>query len=418
MSSREEREAANRKYLKEKVDVHLNKLIVDILKNKPSDVLQFISNWVSEQSNKGEPTKQDNPVDNQVAQEIQEIAEEKTINMADCKRDADENYEAPDINSDDEDDEGDDVPDLDTLRKQSKKIGGGQRISVSAEVYGLNNEKGNYVPTVVPKSDEAKERISKRLSQAFMFASLDEKEKNIVLNAMSEHNFKKDDVVIKQGDDGDVLYCVDSGKLNCFRKFNKEDEEPGKFLKSYEPGESFGELALLYNAPRAATIIADDDAVCFSLDRDCFNNIVKEATIKRRERFEEFVNKVELLQELDAYERGQLADCLNTENYNEGDYIIKQGDQGDRFYLIEEGTAIAEKQVDGGEAEKVLDYKENDYFGELALLKDDVRAASIKCTSAVRVAWIERTAFKRLLGSLEEILKKNSAKYEKYLSSE
>lgn len=342
----------------------------------------------------------------------------KTFNIGDCKRDEDQNYEAPDLNSeDDEDDEGDEVPDLDQLRKMSKKQSGQQRISVSSEVFGMNNEKGNYIPKVVQKSDEAKERISKRLSQAFMFANLDEKEKNIVLNAMNQHDFVKDDVVIKQGDDGEVLYCVDTGKLNCFRKFNKDDEYPGKFLKAYEPGESFGELALLYNAPRAATIIADCDSVCFSLDRDCFNNIVKDATIKRRERFEEFVNKIELLQDLDTYERGQLADCLNTENYNDGDYIIKQGEQGHKFYLIEEGTAKAEKTNEGGEVETVLEYKENEYFGELALLKDDVRAASIVCTSAVRVAWIDRNAFKRLLGNLEGVLKRNMTKYDKFVNA-
>jgi len=92
---------------------------------------------------------------------------------------------------------------------------------------------------------------------------------------------------------------------------------------------------------------------------------VKQATIKRRQRFEEFVNKVELLQDLDPYERGQLADCLTTQTYPKGDTIIKQGDVGERFYLIESGTAKAVKSGSGGD-EVVFEYKENDYFGELA----------------------------------------------------
>ena len=49
------------------------------------------------------------------------------------------------------------------------------------------------------------------------------------------------------------------------------------FLKTYQPGEGFGELALLYNAPRAATITADEDSIVWRLDRDTFNNIVKDA---------------------------------------------------------------------------------------------------------------------------------------------
>jgi len=51
-------------------------------------------------------------------------------------------------------------------------------------------------------------------------------------------------------------------------------------LKTYKAGESFGELSLLYNAPRAATIKATSKSVCFALDRATFNNIVKDASVK------------------------------------------------------------------------------------------------------------------------------------------
>jgi cAMP-dependent protein kinase regulator len=63
--------------------------------------------------------------------------------------------------------------------------------------------------------------------------------------------------------------------VNCFKKFSA-DEQP-KYLKTYEPGEAFGELALLYNAPRAATITAKTDALLWELDRNTFNHIVKDA---------------------------------------------------------------------------------------------------------------------------------------------
>jgi len=167
---------------------------------------------------------------------------------------------------------------------------------VSAEAYGVFNQKRLYAPKVVEKSEDAKQRIRERLSQAFMFAMLDEKEKNIVIGAMEECKFNVGDKVITQGDDGDVLYVVDSGELSCFRRMKATDEED-TFLKKYQPGEAFGELALLYNAPRAATIIADTDSICFSLDRDCFNNIVKESAIKRRQRYDDFVQKIEILSE-------------------------------------------------------------------------------------------------------------------------
>ena len=60
-------------------------------------------------------------------------------------------------------------------------------------------------------------------------------------------------------------------------------------VKEYFPGESFGELALLYNAPRAASIFAKENGVMWTLDRETFNNIVKEAAMKKRERYESFL---------------------------------------------------------------------------------------------------------------------------------
>lgn len=118
---------------------------------------------------------------------------------------------------------------------------------------------------------------------------------------MVECKFKQDDVVIKQGDDGDVLYVVDSGELACSKVFNEEEGE--KFLKNYTMGESFGELALLYNCPRAATIKANTDCVLFSLDRETFNHIVKDASRKKREIYHDFLGKIELLSQMDTYEK-------------------------------------------------------------------------------------------------------------------
>jgi len=93
----------------------------------------------------------------------------------------------------------------------------------------------------------------------FLFASLNPKDKNAILDAIVEVNKSAGDTIIKQGDDGDNFYLVEAGELTCTKLINPEDKEE-TFLKTYVPGESFGELALLYNAPRAATIVAKTDA--------------------------------------------------------------------------------------------------------------------------------------------------------------
>lgn len=158
------------------------------------------------------------------------------------------------------------------------------RSSVSAEAYGTWNKKEDFKARVIPKTEEKMLRIKEKLKTSFIFSAVEGEDLDIVINAMEEKKYKKDDVVIQQGDEGNELYVVDSGTLSCSRKFvssiiKQGPNEQPRFLKNYQPGEAFGELALLYNSPRAATIIANEDCVLWSLDRPTFSNIVKDAAM-------------------------------------------------------------------------------------------------------------------------------------------
>ena len=296
-------------------------------------------------------------------------------------------------------------------RAQKKK---NFRVSVSAEVYGIHNIKKPFIPRVIPKTDEQKERIRDKCMQSFLFNSLEDKELKTVIDSFEEKRYKAGENVITQGEEGDVLYLVDSGDLDCEKVFKPGD--PPTYLKTYHPGESFGELALLYNAPRAATIRAKTDAVCWALDRECFNNIVKNAAMQKREKYENTLKKVEILKSIDPYELGQICDALKTKIFNKGDFIIKQGDKGDIFFILDEGKAHAEKVFEEGKpAERVKEYESGGFFGELALLKGEPRAASIVADTRCRCLYLDRMAFKRLLGPLENILQRNSENYIKYM---
>lgn len=278
--------------------------------------------------------------------------------------------EGMDSSSDEEEDE----VDMDLIRK-NKKNNKFQRTSVSAEAYGMWNRPKAFTPKVISKPADLKQRISTRLQNAFMFTALEDKERTIVMDAMEEKVFEAGETVIQQGDDGDVLYVVDKGALDCEKTFPGDDKP--SYLKTYVPGESFGELALLYNAPRAASIKAKERSVLYSLDRETFNHIVKDAAMKKREQYLDFLSKVSLLDELDTYEKTKICDCLQSQKFKPGDYVIREGEKGDTFFLIEEGEAYATKRDSKGEEKKVFEYAENTFFGEKALLYDQPRAASI-----------------------------------------
>jgi len=183
----------------------------------------------------------------------------------------------------------------------AKKKEKGPRASVSAEAFGTFNKKEDFKARVVQKSEEAKESIMEIIQKSFMFSGLDDNEKQIVVDAMEEKKCFKKECVIKEGDEGDCLYVVGSGTLSC-TKILKGQTDP-THLKRYESGDAFGELALLYNAPRAATIFSDNECMLYALDRQTFCHIVKDAAIRKREKYEDFLKTVDLLKTMEDYER-------------------------------------------------------------------------------------------------------------------
>lgn len=119
---------------------------------------------------------------------------------------------------------------------------------------------------------------------------------------------------------------------------------------------------------------------------------------------------------VEPYERGQICEALQVEKFLAGDVIIEQNKSGDKFYIIEEGEAYATKVFNEGEEPvKVLDYAKGDYFGELALIRNEPRAASVVALTNCRLLALNRMSFKRLLGPIETILKRNSDTYVKYI---
>jgi len=251
----------------------------------------------------------------------------------------------------------------------------------------------------------------------FMFEALNPKDKKAIIGAIIHEKKVKGDEIIKQGDDGDNFYILEAGNLSCTRKMNPDDAED-TFLKEYQPGESFGELALLYNAPRAATLVVSSDTCeLWSLERMTFNSIIKTAVQNKREKYDDFLEKVEILKCMERYERTKLADCLKEEWFEEGDHIIRQGDKDENssFYMIIEGECIATMVMQPGTpAQQVKTYSPGDYFGERSLLKDLPRAANIIAQSQVCVVSLDRSSFKRLMGPMEEILSRNEEEYKKF----
>lgn len=238
----------------------------------------------------------------------------------------------------------------------------GRRISVSAESMDPTAPDEEFVKVVIPKSEEQRLRIQENIGNNFLFRNLDEEQRNDIVNAMAEKCIKPGDVVIQQGAVGDFFYVVESGTLDVF--VSKDGGKSlGDKVTDYTAGGSFGELALMYNAPRAATVVATSECILWALDRVSFRRILMESTSRKRRMYENFLEEVPLLMSLIPYERSKIADALETVNFDDNQYVIQQGDVGDNFYIIEEGEAIVLKQDSKGLVHPMGMLKKGDYFG-------------------------------------------------------
>ena len=114
------------------------------------------------------------------------------------------------------------------------------------------------------------------------------------------------------------------------------------------------------------------------------------------------------METMDDYERSQISEAFKDCKFEKGATIIKEGDEGRDMFFLVEGEAYAEKVLNPGDApSKVKEYKTGDYFGELALLRNEPRAASIIASTECACVQMDRHSFKRMLGPLNEILKRN-----------
>ncbi|KAF6770788.1 hypothetical protein AHF37_10519 [Paragonimus kellicotti] len=102
--------------------------------------------------------------------------------------------------------------------------------------------------------------------------------------------------------------------------------------------------------------------------------------------YETWLASVPLLSNLSAYERTNLADALVSETYKDGSWIIRQGEQGEQMYFIEEGAVQISAKNTLGQEVVLNTLKEGDYFGELALILHEPRQASAKAVGTTKLA--------------------------------
>jgi len=302
--------------------------------------------------------------------------------------------------SDSEDDEDDYVDDIPLF---VPKAGGAGRKRNSVFSESPTSMDPSEIK-MVEKSADVKQKIVDILNKQVLFKYMEKSQLDTLAGAMEMKAFSAGDVIIQEGDpNGDYFYVIESGNVDAIKGETT--------VYTYEGTGAFGELAIMYNAPRAATCKAATDVQLWALERKAFKTIIMASTIQKREKYVEFLKQVELLSKLTDFETNTIADAMAEETFEDGAFICKEGDKGDTFYIVKEGTAVCSKTING-EDKEVARLSSGKFFGEIALLTSKPRQASVKAAGgALTVLSLDRATFTRVMGPLDDILSRSMDEY-------
>ncbi|XP_056634126.1 cGMP-dependent protein kinase, isozyme 2 forms cD5/T2 isoform X1 [Diorhabda sublineata] len=185
-----------------------------------------------------------------------------------------------------------------------------------------------------------------------------------------------------------------------------EVSRENKILHHLDSGKVLGELAILYNCQRTATIKAHTDCKLWAIERQCFQTIMMRTGLIRQAEYTDFLKSVPIFKTLPEDTLIKISDVLEETVYANGDYIIRQGARGDTFFIISKGKVKVTRKVPSSNNEEFIrTLGKGDFFGEKALQGDDLRTANVIVDDpeGVTTLVIDRETFNQLISDLDEI---------------
>lgn len=225
-----------------------------------------------------------------------------------------------------------------------------------------------------------------------LFVRLNPEQRMEIVKTMYLRKVRQGEILIRQGDFGDYFYVVENGSFDIFVRKKSQSSHPqqkppttdkssssssdgriaeGNSVHAQENGfdfgnnqkvaargrgQTFGELALMYNAPRAATVICTTpESFVWTVQRKIFRKVLKKLTTQKLKEYESFLATVEVFQVLTNWERMKIAEALEEISYPDGTEIVRQGDSGEVFFFIlERGTVLVKKDIGDGNGERIV----------------------------------------------------------------
>ncbi|EDO05550.2 cGMP dependent protein kinase family protein [Babesia bovis T2Bo] len=274
----------------------------------------------------------------------------------------------------------------------------------SQPVNVAHNEECDEVSTLAKyatsrdKTDKDITLIRHALANNLVCESLNEYEIDAFIGSMSSFELPAGAPVVRQGDNGTYFFIISEGDFDVY--------VDGEHVNSMTRGTAFGEISLIHNTPRSATVKVKNKAgncgKLWGVTRVVFRDTLKRISLRNYTENREFIDCVTIFENLTEENKSCITNALVELRFSPGESIVKQGDPGDDLYLIKQGSAdVYVNDI------RVRTITKGQYFGERAILYSEPRSATIKAIDYVICVSITRDILQSVLGNLNNVLFRN-----------
>lgn len=290
--------------------------------------------------------------------------------------------------------------------KEKKATRGMSQLSKPVQLQNIIGEQdgdkriSEYKPPVFDKTQACVELIRKTIEKNFFFDEMAESDLPAFIDAFEPIEVAQGSNVINQGERGDYFYVIGNGSVTFLVN--------GDVVGTAEAGGSFGELALLYSAPRAATVVAQSAPTkLYRVGQKTFRSLLQKQTKRKASEKMKLLKSVDFLSEISEFDLKRLGQAMALNTFEVDDCLVKKGDEGDAVYILHEGEVECRDISVGATKFASVTLKAGDYFGERSLATNEPRAANIVATTKGSAFRIDRTTFEKVLGKFSRVIMKS-----------
>lgn len=244
---------------------------------------------------------------------------------------------------------------------------------------------------------DSRRMLTKILQKHFLFSSLEDEERNHVVDCMTPQKVTQGEKVFSQGELGDCCYFIEKGVYLV--------SIDGKNLKQLTKKNTFGELAMLYSVPRTASVTCKEDGALWKMSEHTFRSCMENLSEKHLDRASQFLSTDPSFCGMSDAERKLLAGACSVQSFGPQETILREGEVGDWMFIVMKGS-VTTVDRHGNSALK----KAGTIIGSAGMMYGKSQVSGAKAFEATECLALGKHALERLIGPVEDVLRRSAIK--------